>query len=356
MRTPNGGDRGGCAPRDQALTLGWWELQRRLSLAPQRSHDLLDLLDLERSLHATQAMPASGHEPSAERYAALAGGGWRALPWSSERYPAPLRALRDPPAMLWVRGALRDPGTPRVAIVGARQATQYGQHAAEGLSRTLAECGVTVVSGLARGIDAAAHRGALSITPAGGGTVAVLAHGPDFLYPAAHRTLADAITGHGALVTEFPPGVGPRKPYFPLRNRIISGLCRAVVVVEGRRRSGSLVTARHALEQGREVLAVPGPVDVATSEGPNSLLRDGAAVALDASDVLGALGLDPVVAGPGQEHADPLRHAIEEGPATLDELARRAGIEVAEVARRVVELELDARVSVGPDGRIYRRS
>jgi DNA processing protein len=325
-----------------------------LALAPERCSALLDPTDLPASLAATLGLKAWGEEPSSERFAALAQKGWRALPRSSEHFPEPLRALPDPPPMLWVRGDLCALDAPLIAIVGARSATQYGEQTAHRLARTLVQNGAVVVSGLARGIDAAAHRGALMGALTGARTVAVLGHGPDFLYPAANRPLAEEIARGGALISEFPPGLGPRKAFFPLRNRIISGLCLAVVVVEGRRRSGSLVTARHGLAQGREVLAVPGPVDVATSEGPNELLRDGAAVALDASDVLRACGLGPASTR-ADEEGDPLVAAIGAGPATIDELARRLKRDASEISRRIVEMELEGRVALGEDGRIYRR-
>ncbi len=350
LGTPTRGD--GATRADPSASLfEWWELQRRLVLAPERSHALLVPHDSLASLAATKRLPPHGDPPNEALLARLEAEGWWALPWADPRYPEPLRALSDPPAMLWVRGDEAVFAAPRVAIVGARRATQYGVDAAIALARGAAAAGAVVVSGLARGVDAAAHRGALAGRASGPATVAVLAHGPDFLYPAAHRGLAEEIVRRGALVTEFPPGVGPRKHYFPLRNRIISGLCRAVVVAEARRRSGSLLTARHALEQGREVLAVPGPIDLASSEGPNLLLRDGAGVALGADDLLAALGLATQEA-PGVEEAPPLLRAIAEGPVSLDDLARRTGLEVDEVAREVVALELDGRVRVGPDGRI----
>ncbi len=331
----------------------WWELQRRLVLAPERCHAVLVRHDVLASLAATRHLSPQGEPPSAALLERLEGAGWWALPWTDPRYPRLLRALSDPPVMLWVRGDPAVFGAPRVAVVGARRATQYGENAAHTLARGAAAGGAVIVSGLARGVDAAAHRGALAGARGAVATIAVLAHGPDFLYPAGHRALAADITRRGALVTEFPPGVGPQKYYFPLRNRIISGLCRAVVVAEGRRRSGSLHTARHALEQGREVLAVPGPIDLASSEGPNLLLRDGAGVALEAGDLLAAIGLDPQgSAGGSDEDTPPLLRAIADAPASLDELARRVALEVDEVARQVVELELDGRVRVGPDGRI----
>lgn len=344
---------GATRSESSASLFEWWELQRRLVLAPERAHAVLVRDDVLASLAATARRSPQGDPPSDALLARLEAQGWWALPWTDPRYPALLRALSDPPVMLWVRGDDAVLAAPRVAIVGARRATQYGEDAAHALARGVSAGGAVVVSGLARGVDAAAHRGALAGRPAGAVTVAVLAHGPDFLYPAAHRRLAGEVACRGALVTEFPPGVGPRKHYFPLRNRIISGLCRAVVVAEARRRSGSLLTARHALEQGREVLAVPGPIDRASSEGPNHLLRDGAGVALEAADLLAAIGVSTPNAPPGSAAEEaPLLRAIAEGPASLDELARRTGLEVDEVARGVVELELDGRVRVGPDGRI----
>ena len=214
-----------------------------------------------------------------------------ALPVDSPLYPERLAALSDPALLLLVRGRPELLSQPAVAIVGSRAATVYGKRVARQIGADLAAAGITVVSGLARGIDAAAHEGALD---AGGVTVAVLACGIDRVYPPEHRSLAQRIAARGALIGELPLGTPPRAPFFPMRNRLISGLSLAVVVVEARERSGTLITASHAANQGRDVFAVPGPITAPTSAGANQLLRDGAYVALGAEDVLRELGVKPV--------------------------------------------------------------
>lgn len=204
------------------------------------------------------------------------------------RYPEMLRGIPDPPLVLYVRG--RMPEGPAVAVVGTRNPSSDGEYVAHRMGADLAAGGVCVVSGLARGVDAAAHRGAVE---AGGPTVAVLGCGVDVRYPAGHEALADQVAACGALVSEYPPGTPPARHHFPERNRVISGLARAVVVVEATLRSGALITADLALEQGREVFAVPGSVLNPRSAGPHRLLREGAGWAESASDVLQALGLAP---------------------------------------------------------------
>jgi DNA processing protein len=205
------------------------------------------------------------------------------LPQHTPDYPALLARIADPPRRLWLRGDPRALAAPCVAIVGSRAASPYGVRVAEQLAADLARAGVTVVSGLARGIDSAAHRGALST----GRTVAMLGSGVDVIYPAEHDELALRILeAHGALVSELPPGSPPRRGNFPRRNRLISGVSLAVVVVEASTRSGSLQTARFALEQGREVLAVPGPILGERFRGSHGLLRDGAKLVESASDIL----------------------------------------------------------------------
>src|SRR5215469_8792937 len=190
-------------------------------------------------------------------------------------YPANLREISTPPERLYVRGALRDVDALAVAIVGSRTATSYGLAVAERLAADLAARGVTVVSGLARGIDGAAHRGALR---AGGRTIAVLGSGVDVIYPPEHRRLADDIVEHGALVSQFPPGTAPRSVHFPVRNRVIAGMTLGVVVVEAAAKSGALITARLAAELGREVMGVPGRVTSPASRGVHALIKDGAAL------------------------------------------------------------------------------
>ena len=264
-------------------------------------------------------------------------------------YPALLTQIPDPPSSLWIRGeaggdVLSGAG---VAIVGARACSGYGRSVARMLATEAAAAGVVVVSGLARGIDGEAHRGALA---GGGRTVAVLGCGIDRDYPAAHAELARAIveTG-GLLVSEYEPGVDPAPWRFPARNRIIAGLSRATVVVEARERSGALITADFALEDGREVLAVPGEITSALSAGSNALLRQGATPATCAADVLEAIGVEAGRAKPAVPD-DPAAAAIVEallsGAATQDELARVTRLPAAAVAAALVELELASAVTI----------
>jgi DNA processing protein len=281
------------------------------------------------------------------------------VPYPSPRYPTLLRPIADPPPLLLVRGSVEVLQRPAVAIVGARAATRYGLGVARDLAAGLARNGVVVISGLARGIDAAAHAGALE---AGGVTVAVQACGPDITYPPEHRALADRIATSGAVVSELPPGRAPLAAHFPLRNRLISGLSLGVVVVEARPRSGSLITARHALDQGREVLAVPGPLTAPTSSGPNSLLRDGARPVIELADILAAVGLDSVQIRPGparmsgSETSSPGEERIlallQELPCTPDELLRALELSPRELASRLLGLQLDGRVVEDRDGRL----
>jgi len=235
--------------------------------------------------------------------------------------------------------------------VGARACSSYGRAVARSLGREIAAAGVVVISGMARGIDGEAHRGALD---AGGTTVAVLGCGIDRNYPAAHAELAGKIAERGLVVSEYEPGVEPAPWRFPARNRIISGLARAVVVVEARERSGALITVDFALEQGREVLAVPGEITSALSAGSNALLRLGAAPALRSDDVLEAIGI--VVEQPARAEPDGdggrVLAALSDAPATADELARATGLPAAEIASLLVALELGGRVSAGEG--VYR--
>jgi DNA processing protein len=236
-----------------------------------------------------------------------------------------------------------------VAVVGARAPSAYGRRVARELGGALARRGLVVVSGLARGIDAEAHEGALA---AGGVTVAVQGRGPDDVYPRAHRELAARIARAGAVVSELPPGAPPRPAHFPLRNRLIAGLAACVVVVEARERSGSLSTARHALDQGSEVLAVPGPIHAPTSRGTNRLLVDGARPCLGIDEILVALGTPArrPRRRPPPEAGSPLLAALEDEPATPDELARRLGRPPQTLARELLELELEGAVARDRDG------
>lgn len=201
-------------------------------------------------------------------------------------YPALLRQIADPPPVLYVRGTLLREDEAAVAVVGTRTATPYGLSAARELAAELARAGVTVVSGLAEGIDAAGHEGALE---GGGRTIAVVGHGLSTVYPARHVKLAERVAGSGSVISEFPMSAPPAPMSFPRRNRVIAGLSLGVVVVEAPEKSGALITAREAMEQGREVFGVPGPITSRASQGVNALLRDGAGVVTGVGDILHAL-------------------------------------------------------------------
>jgi len=281
--------------------------------------------------------------------------GATAVPWIDPAYPAALTTIPDPPFVLWIRGLVSSLSTPAVAIVGARAASPYALAVAERLSGDLAAAGLTIVSGLARGVDAAAHRGALR---AGGCTIGVLGSGIDVIYPREHQPLAREMEQRGAIVTELVPGTAPERRFFPMRNRIISGLTRAVVVIEAGEKSGSLITARCALEQGRDVLAVPGNVLSGRNRGAHALLRDGATIVETAGDVLVELGLLDSGSGTGPRPSrapDPVLNCLIPGESSdLDEIAERSGLSPARLLPRLFELELlGAVVRVG-GGRFVR--
>jgi DNA processing protein len=269
-------------------------------------------------------------------------------------FPELLRQIHDPPRVLYLRGAgeVELLARPAVAIVGARACSPYGSQVARMLGRELAAVGLVVVSGLARGVDGEAHRGALE---AEGVTVAVLGCGIDRDYPAAHRELARRICERGLVVSEYEPGVEPAPWRFPARNRIIAGLTAATVIVEARERSGALITADFALEDGREVFAVPGEITGSLAAGTNRLLRQGATPLTSAADVLEVLGLGvlPAAQPPTlDENATRVLELLAEGPATADELARATGFDAGPLAAALAELELAGLVGEA-DGR-YR--
>lgn len=277
--------------------------------------------------------------------AACARRGIEVIPWGFAGYPPLLREIPDPPVVLYKLGGARlDAGG--VAIVGSRAPTGPGRAFARELARDLACAGIVVTSGMARGIDAAAHRGALE---GGGVTVAVLGCGVDVIYPPEAGRLRDEIVSRGAVVSEFPPGTRPLPRNFPRRNRIISGLSRAVVVAEAPERSGSLITARLALDQGREVMAVPGSPFFPHTAGSNRLLRDGAPPVSCAADVLAALGVeDAVRPAPGSPEARILAFLSRER--TAGEIAGAAGIPPDEISSRLLEMELRKLLERTPGG------
>jgi len=271
---------------------------------------------------------------------ARAGFGW--LPRTDPGFPPRLAAIHDPPPGLFLRGEASPEllSKPSVAVVGARSCSDYGAHVARALGRRLAAAGIVVVSGLARGIDGWAHRGALD---AGGPTVAVLGCGIDRDYPRAHAALARQVAEGGLVVSEYPPGTPPAPWRFPARNRLVAGLACATVVVEARDRSGALITADLALEEGREVLAVPGEITSALAAGTNGLIRLGAVPVTAVDDVLAAIGIVEVdttpTAAPEGAAASALV-ALDNGAATADEVAHAAGLNAATAAAALTELEL----------------
>lgn len=270
-------------------------------------------------------------------------------------YPPALLATADPPTVLYVRGnanLLRQRG---LAIVGSRNATPQGRQTAEAFARSLAGEGYCIISGLALGIDAAAHRGALA---AGGATVAVIGTGPDRLYPAGNLELAQRIVEAGAVISEFPLGTPPLAANFPRRNRIISGLASGVLVVEAAPQSGSLITARLAAEQGREVFAIPGSIHSPVARGCHQLIKQGAKLVETAADILEELG-NPAHApqsAAADEPAHPILAALGHDPATLDELAGRTGMGAEQLLGELLTLELAGLIANLPGNRYQRLS
>jgi DNA processing protein len=304
----------------------------------------------------------------------LAAPGHHALALTAPEYPPLLREIHDPPAVLYVHGTVDILSGMQLAVVGSRNPSPGGTDNARDFSHALAKAGLTITSGLAIGIDGAAHRGALA---ASGGTIAVAGTGLDIVYPARHRALAAAIAEHGALVSEFPPGSPPQPSSFPRRNRIISGLSLGTLVVEAASGSGSLITARAALEQGREVFAIPGSIHNPLARGCHALLRQGAKLVECVADILEELGplaaasLAPGSPVPGSRvpesrvPADPppddpqaaaiLRLMDYETPVTLDTLAERSGLRAEHLHRILLDLELETRITLGPGGTFLRR-
>jgi DNA processing protein len=301
----------------------------------------------------------------------LRASGARLLLWGQEDYPQQLAAIPGAPAALYVLGDTAVLKAPQLAMVGARRASPSGKAIARELAGALTEAGLTITSGLAAGIDAASHEGALA---AGGSTVAVLGNGLDRTYPAENAALAARIRAAGALVSEFPPRTAPQRQNFPRRNRIISGLALGTLVVEAARGSGSLTTAERAGHQGREVFAVPGPIRSPLSWGCHRLIRDGAHLVEGAEDVLAALRFSHVFQGlakkngagcrslrlpslgetPLDKEYEMLLDALGFEPATIDTLVARSGLSGESIASMLLILELQGRIAPYPGG-LYGR-
>ncbi|MCM2355741.1 MAG: DNA-processing protein DprA [Arenimonas sp.] len=276
------------------------------------------------------------------------------------RYPAALLQAPDPPPLLWAAGLLPASWPPAVSVVGSRNPTPQGLALARGFGEAFAQAGVTVVSGLARGVDGAAHAGALdAAAPDRLATVAVVGTGLDRVYPAVHRELAHRIARAGLLLSEYPLGTGPLAGNFPRRNRLIAALGQGTLVVEAALRSGSLITARLAAELGREVYAVPGSVHAPQSRGCHALLREGAKLVETAQDVLEDLALPatptaPAAAPAPQAPESPLLQALGWGPVGLDALVARTGLDAGRLQAQLLELELAGEVARLP-GSLYQR-
>ncbi|MFZ1884754.1 MAG: DNA-processing protein DprA [Rhodoplanes sp.] len=355
--------------------LDWLRLIRSENVGPRTFRALLNhyggaraaleaLPDLARRGGASRPIRVASAEEAERELQAVRRLGINLIALGEPEYPRNLQAIDDAPPLLAVRGRLAPLAAPAVAMVGSRNASAAGMTIAERLARDLGDAGFIVVSGLARGIDAAAHRGSLAR-----GTIAVLAGGHDRPYPPEHVDLLEAIAAHGAAVSEMPLGWTPRGRDFPRRNRLIAGLVFGVVVVEAARRSGSLITARHALDYGREVFAVPGsPLDP-RAEGTNELLKQGATLVSSAQDVIAALSsmidqpperpmeepdsIAPQVAiAPDGDARRSITQLLGPTPVAIDDLIRWSGAPTPVVLTALLELELAGRLTRQAGGRV----
>src|ERR1041384_3261520 len=337
---------------DEAVALSFAFLSDlpRAGLTNRLRADDPHLLELARSLL-----------PRANAVRAIAAGcGVHTVAWNEPGFPAALLTLGDLPPALWYRGRLDALNAPAVAIVGSRAASPVAIETATRIATDLASRGITVVSGLARGVDSAAHRGALQT----GRTAAVLGSGFDHMYPAEHGALADEIAREGIVLTEYAPDPPPLPHFFPMRNRLISGMSRAVVVIEANERSGSLITASCALEQGRDVMAVPGNVLSGRNRGAHALIRDGAKIVECADDIVEELCGSPATADMRETElssassavsADPIVVGMEPGQAyDLDGLAAVSGLDNVRLLSRLIDLELQGRIRRVGGGRFMR--
>ncbi len=331
------------------------ELQRWLAEPFSCARDLLSPARQRRarirsaSANALQEILNSGE--GERRLQQLRMDGWQMLQPDDNAWPDLLRQIDDAPALLFVHGDPALLSRPQLAMVGARHASTEGLDNAHRFARTLASAGFTITSGLALGIDRAAHEGALQ----GGTTLAVLGHGPGPCYPPRNQALAKQIINKGgALITEFPPGLPPRPQFFPQRNRLISGLSLATIVVEAAERSGSLITARLAAAQGREVFAIPGSIHNPLSKGCHRLLRDGANWLESVADLLAAFGCLTHVAESALATtagaAHPLLQYFVSGPNSIDQLQLRSAINISELTRLLSDLELSGDIRRVPGG------
>lgn len=367
-------------PTSEEDKLAWLRLLRSRRVGPTTFYRLM--VEHGSASAALKALPqvaaAAGvsryqpypHDLATKELAAGKRAGARLLAAGEPHYPGALRDLPDAPPLLWARGDLTLLNAPTLAVIGARNASSLGRRMAARMAGELSKAGHVIASGLARGVDTEAHKAALA-----GGTIAVVAGGVDVTYPQENAALMDQIAEGGLVISEEPPGLQPQARHFPKRNRIISGLSRAVVVVEAGARSGSLITARMALDQGREVLAVPGHPFDARASGCNLLIRDGATLVRGADDVIEALG--PQAAPRAEAQAPPPQPAdlpraprrpqadtrslharilglIGPSPVAEDQLARDLSVPAQRLSENLLSLELDGQIARQPGGLIVK--
>ena len=342
----------------------WIGFNRVMGIGPAKLRALRDHFgDLEAAWHARSAdLREAGLDKRALEYllaaraamdldaevAKVARLGARVVTWDDDEYPAQLKSIANPPPLLYVKGEFATADQWAIAVVGTRRATAYGREVTQTLVADLVRNRVTIVSGLARGIDATAHQAALD---AGGRTIAVLGHGIDYIYPPEHRKLAERIVEHGALATDYSVGTPPEGSNFPPRNRIISGLSLGVLVVEGDSSSGAHITADFAAEQGRDVFAVPGNILNRSSRLPNKLIQQGATPVLCAEDILEPLNLTMVAqhveareAIPADETEANLLAMLSAEPVHIDDLQREIGLPISQVSSTLAMMELKGMV------------
>lgn len=367
-----------------AARRAWLALVRASGLGPVRLSRLLDAMGGPEAALAAGAAAWRQAGISDRHHAALRAPDWAGVDadesWleaaghdfiarGDARYPALLQAIPSAPLGLFTAGNPALLAAPQIAVVGARRATAQGLRDASAFAAALVQGGFTITSGMAVGIDGAAHKGALG---AGGSTIAICANGLDRVYPSRHHALAHSISEHGLLASEFPPGTTARREFFPRRNRIISGLSIGVLVVEAARRSGSLITARLAAEQGREVFAVPGSIHNPVTAGCHALIRDGAALVESANDVFEALGLPPPESiaaearsarangssSNGNDSITPLEQRVLDAlgfePTPLDTLIERVGAPLGELHEVLLTLEMAGHIASAP-GDLFSR-
>ena len=370
-------------PLEQELLLAWWRLRQLPRFGAQSVGQLRNYLNSPEELigiQYSQLRQAGMSEAAANAYLLdpkLSLGFDQLMRWQQQDnqgillvgkppYPQALSHLTDAPLILWYRGNLKAIAHPMLAIVGSRNATASALEWTHHCAHMLAEAGICIVSGLAHGIDGVAHQGAVTVPS--GRTIAVMGTGADVIYPARHNKLANQILNQGLLLTEFPPGTQPNSRHFPSRNRIISGLSQATLIVEASIRSGTMITARLAAEQGRDVFAMPGSINNPLSKGPHQLIRDGALLVESAQDILEALVLDPGFLPSGKvqstekavqpesiNNTPNLVTLIDFSTTSLDVISLRSQMDVANLLPELLQLELDGWINSTLGGYIRLR-